>query len=114
MQDVSSSAQQVVTQLLLKMDDVRRRNQSNGNKLVFIIGATNLPEVFFAEGASRVAVGSRVAAAGTVGFAAVCAASHEAGARRNHWNLWEEGVGVRGSVDLRVGGLWRRWNELIV
>ena len=46
MQDVSWSAQQVVTQLLLKMDDVRRRNQTGGNKFVFIIGATNLPEVF--------------------------------------------------------------------
>ena len=49
MEDVSSSSQQVVTQLLLKMDDVRKRNQKGGNKFVFIIGATNLPEVFCSE-----------------------------------------------------------------
>lgn len=47
MEDTSSVSQQIVTQLLLMMDDVRRDNQLGNNKFVFIIGATNLPEVGF-------------------------------------------------------------------
>lgn len=47
MKDTSSVSQQIVTQLLLMMDDMRRDNQLGNNKFVFIIGATNLPEVGF-------------------------------------------------------------------
>ncbi len=41
----SSVSQQILTQLLLQIDRVRSESLNEEGKLVFVIGATNLPEV---------------------------------------------------------------------
>ena len=43
----SSVSQQILTQLLLQIDRVRSESLNEEGKLVFVIGATNLPEVVF-------------------------------------------------------------------
>ena len=41
----SSVSQQILTQLLLQIDSVRSGNGDEESRFVFVIGATNLPEV---------------------------------------------------------------------
>ncbi len=43
----SSVSQQILTQLLLQIDSVRSGNGDEESRFVFVIGATNLPEVLF-------------------------------------------------------------------